>query len=66
MQESSLHSMPVEVVEITELLRKSEDVADFVSDAPEPEVEPRIAIAVEKSLTTQFSNETVVFSEIQR
>lgn len=62
MEDSSLHSMPVDVVEINELVKMSEDVADAV----DPNDDPRIAIAVAKSFMTQFSQETLVFSEIKR
>lgn len=61
MDDSSLHSMPVTVFEMVVFVKLSEDVADDV----DPEDEPRIAIAVAKPFMTQFSNDTVVCSEIQ-
>lgn len=57
MRDSSLHSMPVVVLEIIELVKTSVDVADVLDD------DPRIAIAVEKFFMTQFSHDTFVFSE---
>lgn len=56
MPDSSLHSMPLVVLEMIELVKTSVDVAAVL------EVDPRIAIAVEKSFMTQFSQLRFVFS----
>lgn len=51
--------MPVDVLEIIELINVSEQVADVVK----VDDDPRIAIAVAKSFITQFSKVTFVISE---
>lgn len=63
MRDSSVHSMPVVVFRIAELFRQSEVVAEVVVD--DPMFDRRTAIPVEKSLMTQLSQVTFVFSEIQ-
>lgn len=58
MHDPSLQLMPVVVLEIIELVRLSDDVEEVV----DPMFDRRIAIPVEKSFMTQFSQETFVFS----